>query len=114
MASTQIESSELQSGYGMSEGKLARKIEAQTAKIPSDVFLWGAVGAVGISLVSRALEMRGSRFRLMRPKASMSTFIGLWAPTLLLLGIYNKLVKVAGHDRMDRGESDEEDIEIPH
>jgi hypothetical protein len=26
-------------------------------------------------------------------------FVGQWAPTLLILGLYNKLVKVAGSDR---------------
>ncbi len=31
----------------------------------------------------------------------VSNFIGQWAPTLLVLGLYNKLVKVAGHDRRD-------------
>jgi hypothetical protein len=29
-------------------------------------------------------------------------FIGLWAPTLLLLGVYNKIVKVLGSDRAER------------
>ena len=28
-----------------------------------------------------------------------SQFVGQWAPTLLILGVYNKLVKVAGHER---------------
>ena len=30
------------------EGPIARRIEKQTAKLPSDTFLWGAVGAIGI------------------------------------------------------------------
>jgi len=28
-------------------------------------------------------------------------FVGGWAPTFLLLGIYNKLVKLHGSDRVD-------------
>ena len=28
-----------------------------------------------------------------------SLFVGQWAPTFLILGLYNKLVKVAGSDR---------------
>jgi hypothetical protein len=29
-------------------------------------------------------------------------FVGQWVPTVLLLGIYNKIVKVAGHDVSER------------
>lgn len=28
-----------------------------------------------------------------------AVFVGQWAPAFLLLGLYNKLVKVAGHDQ---------------
>ena len=33
-----------------SEGKVARRIEEQTARLPSDTFLWTAVAAMGASL----------------------------------------------------------------
>lgn len=69
------------------EGRVATAIEEQTAKIPSDVFLWAALGSMAISL---GLQVAG-----MKPK---SLFVGQWAPTFLLLGIYNKLVKLEGHD----------------
>lgn len=70
-----------------SEGTVARTIEQQTAKLPSDTFLWAA----GASIVgSLALQMMG--------KKAASTFVGQWAPTILILGLYNKLVKVAGSD----------------
>ena len=29
-------------------------------------------------------------------------FVGQWAPTFLLLGTYNKLVKLLGHDKYER------------
>ena len=86
------------------EGPVARAIEERTAKLPSDVFLWAA----GISVVgSLALQVIGMRRRReMSSFASMGSpmanFVGQWAPTLLLLGIYNKIVKVAGSDRMSR------------
>lgn len=73
------------------EGKVAKAIENQTAKVPSDAFLWAAVGSVGCSLT---LQILG--------KKELSTFVGQWAPTLLILGLYNKVVKVAGSDRTDR------------
>jgi hypothetical protein len=74
-----------------SEGRVARSIESQTAKLPSDAFLWGAIGAIGGSLV---LQIMGNQ--------RVSLFIGQWAPTLLILGLYNKLVKQLGSDRLDR------------
>jgi hypothetical protein len=70
-----------------SEGKVARAIEQQTAKLPSDTFLWAAGAAIGTSLT---LQMIG--------KQHASQFVGQWAPTLLILGLYNKLVKQLGSD----------------
>ena len=68
-------------------GKIARTIEEQTAKLPSDVFLWAA----GASIIgSLALQISGRKHE--------SLFVGQWAPTLLILGLYNKIVKVAGSD----------------
>jgi hypothetical protein len=72
------------------EGRVARSIENQTAKMPSDLFLWGAGASIAASF---ALMLMG--------KKQVSTFVGQWVPTLLLFGVYNKIVKVAGHDRQD-------------
>lgn len=69
------------------EGKVAKAIEEQTAKIPSDVFLWTAVGAIAVSL---ALQVAGGKHK--------SLFVGQWVAPFLLLGLYNKLVKLEGHD----------------
>jgi hypothetical protein len=69
------------------EGRVATMIERQTARLPSDVFLWAALGSIGISL---GLQVMG--------KQHASNFVGQWAPTFLILGLYNKLVKVAGSD----------------
>lgn len=69
------------------EGPVAKAIEDQTAKIPSDVFLWSALGSMGISAI---LKMSG--------KNHTALFVGQWAAPFLLLGIYNKLVKQLGSD----------------
>ncbi len=69
------------------EGPIARAIEQQTAKVPSDIFLLAAAGAIAISGV---LELMGMEKR--------ASFVGLWAPTILILGLYNKLVKLEGSD----------------
>ena len=45
-------------------------------------------------VLSLALQLSGSK-----KTKHLSSFIGQWAPTLLVLGLYNKIVKVAGHDR---------------
>lgn len=69
------------------EGPVARSIEQQTAKVPSDVFLWAAFGSIAGSLV----------FKIMG-KDHHALFVGQWAPTFLILGIYNKLVKLHGSE----------------
>jgi len=69
------------------EGIVARTIESQTAKLPSDLFLWMA----GISILgSLTLKVMG------RDKDAL--FVGQWPAPFMLLGIYNKLVKLLGSD----------------
>ena len=41
-----------------SEGQVARTIEEQTAKLPSDTFLWAALGSM---VVSAALQIMGDK-----------------------------------------------------
>jgi hypothetical protein len=88
------------------EGGVARSIERQTSKLPSDIFLWAAGASVVGSLVFQVLGMRNSgssKQQLLQPmRAPISTFIGLWAPSFLMLGVYNKIVKVLGSDRIDQ------------
>jgi hypothetical protein len=43
--------------------------------------------------VSAALQLGG--------KQHASVFVGQWAPSFLLLGVYNKLVKQLGSDRVN-------------
>jgi len=69
------------------EGPVARTIEQQTSKLPSDTFLWAALGSMGISLAM-----------LMFGQEKKANFVGHWAPTLLILGLYNKMVKLHGSD----------------
>lgn len=69
------------------EGRVAKTIEEQTAKLPSDVFLWSAVAAMGVSFTLKLLK-----------KDDLALFIGQWPAPFLLFGIYNKIVKVEGSD----------------
>jgi len=69
------------------EESVAKSIEQQTAKLPSDLFLWAAVGSIA---TSATLHLTGNK--------NGSVFVGQWAPTFLTLGLYNKLVKQLGSD----------------
>ena len=69
------------------EGVVARTLESQTARIPSDAWLWAAFGSIGLSL---AFELSG--------REKTANFVGHWAPTFLIFGLYNKMVKLQGSD----------------
>lgn len=69
------------------EGPIAKAIEQQTARIPSDAFLWLAGGA---ALASLALQMTDRK--------EASNFLGQWVPSILICGLYNKIVKLHGND----------------
>lgn len=69
------------------EGSVARSIERRTAKMPSDWFLWAALGSIGISATLQGMGRRHA-----------SLFVGQWAPSFLLLGVYNKMVKLLGSE----------------
>lgn len=64
------------------ESSFTRVLEQQAAKIPSDWFLAAALAAMTGSLVLELAQ---------RPR--LSRFVGMWAPSLLIMGVYNKLVK---------------------
>ncbi|PUZ23827.1 hypothetical protein GA0116948_108108 [Chitinophaga costaii] len=69
------------------EGNLTKKIEQQTAKIPSVVFLGAAILSMAASLTLKCTKQHKT-----------ALFVGQWAAPFLLLGIYNKIVKTEGHD----------------
>lgn len=68
-----------------SEGGFTRVLEQQTARIPSGFFLLATLGSMAASAAFELLD---------HPRASR--FVGMWAPTLLVAGVYNKLVKLLG------------------
>jgi hypothetical protein len=78
-------------GHSQTEDQFTKTIEKYTAAIPSSGYLGIAVGAMAVSL---ALQVVG--------KGKWGNFIAQWVPTWLVIGLYNKLVKVEGHDRSDR------------
>ena len=69
------------------EGPVAAAIEKYTSKLPSDVFLWAALGSMAISATLKIMK-----------KDEEALFVGQWAPSFLLLGNYNKMIKLAGYE----------------
>jgi hypothetical protein len=60
-------------------------IESYTKKVPNLFFM----GLAGVSVLGSVFFALRSR-----EKTDLANFVGHWAPTFLMLGIYNKLVKV--------------------
>ena len=58
----------------------ARAVGRQAARRPPDLWLWGALGSLGASLLLASLG-----------KKHDALFVGQWAPTFLLLGIYDRI-----------------------
>lgn len=77
--------------YGQ-EGSMTKAIESQTEKIPSGLFLVGGISAAAGSLILKSCGMHKT-----------ANFVAQWTPTVLILGLYNKLVKVEGSE----GEKDQ-------
>jgi hypothetical protein len=69
------------------EGTITKKIESVTAPIPSSVYLSLAISAMGASLL---LMLTGRK--------DTANFVGQWAPAILIMGLYNKMVKQHGSD----------------
>ncbi|CAN5711540.1 hypothetical protein BH23PLA1_BH23PLA1_17410 [soil metagenome] len=67
------------------EGPLTKTIEQYTSMVPSGIYLSLAFATVGLSL---GLRLSGRR--------EDANFVAHWTSTILLLGVYNKIVKVHG------------------
>lgn len=73
------------------EGTLTRAIEDQTSKVPS-------LGYFNLAVASMALSAGTA---LLSRRKSTANFFGLWAPCFLLIGLYNKVVKI--ERQLERG-----------
>jgi len=71
-----------QPGHSRQEDRITSEIEQRAANIPSVTFLTLAGASVIGSLTLYIMDRRDD-----------AIFVGQWAPTLLLLGLYNKIVK---------------------
>ena len=74
------------------EGKVTVAVEKKTSKIPSMVYLCAGLSALA---ASACMMCRGRK--------STALLVGQWAAPLLIMGLYNKIVKTEGHDRPESG-----------
>ncbi|EYF02026.1 hypothetical protein [Chondromyces apiculatus] len=65
------------------EGRITTQVEERTSQLPSIAYLALSVGAMA---ASAGLMLAG--------KKQVANFIGQWAPSLLVIGLYNKVVKL--------------------
>lgn len=65
-------------------------LESQTSSLPSSTYLGLAIGSM---VASAVLKVVG--------RDDWSLFVGQWAPSFLIIGVYNKLVKQHGSDSGD-------------
>lgn len=72
------------------EDQVTSAIEKVTSQAPSSIYLGLAVGSMAVSV---ALQLSGRK--------QEALFVGQWAAPLLLMGIYNKMVKQHGSDAWD-------------
>lgn len=70
------------------EGPLTRKLERVTAMLPSSTWL-----ALAGASIAGAFGLR------IAGKNHTAILVGQLGPTFMLVGIYNKLVKISGSDR---------------
>lgn len=73
------------------EGTITVAVENRTSRVPSIAYLIGGVSALALST---GLMLCGRR--------RASIVVGQLASPLLIMGLYNKLVKTQGHDSFDR------------
>ena len=77
------------------EDQFTAAIEKTTSRVPSSAFLALALASMAVSATYQALSRKDE-----------ALFIGQWAAPLLLLGIYNKMVKQHGSDGRKQGSSE--------
>lgn len=69
------------------EGKLTKRIEKQTSKIQSGVFLAAALTTMAASVTLKCMGRNHT-----------ALLVGQWTAPLLVMGLYDKIVKTVGHD----------------
>jgi hypothetical protein len=75
------------------EDQVTAAMEKFSSQVPSSAYLALALGSMVVSVAFQAAKRQHE-----------SLFVGQWAAPFLLLGIYNKMVKLHGSDATVTGE----------
>jgi hypothetical protein len=76
---------------GEHEDQFTSSIESRTAQVPFAGYLGAAIASMAVSGI---LKIMG--------KDSWAMFVGQWAPSFLIIGVYNKMVKQHGSDAFNK------------
>ncbi len=68
----------------LSDNQFTKAVESFTQQVPAQTYFTAAVSSVAVSALLAAFTQR----------KSLANFVGLWAPTLLMMSIYKKLVEI--------------------
>ncbi len=69
------------------EDQVTAAIESYTSKVPSSIYLGAAIASIAASVT----------FKIAR-KDHAALFVGQWVAPFLILGLYNKMIKLHGSD----------------
>ena len=69
------------------EGQLTKLVEQYTSQVPSGFYLTLAFGSMGLSLALR-----------LKDRERDALFVGQWVMAFMMMGLYNKMVKLQGSD----------------
>jgi hypothetical protein len=69
------------------EDQVSAAIESYTSKVPSSIYLAAAIASIAGSVTFKIAK-----------KDHAALFVGQWVAPFLVLGLYNKLVKLHGSD----------------
>lgn len=69
-------------GQQRTNNRKKTSIGHQASRLPSDVFVWAALGSVA-----------GSAYLQLTGNKEKSLFVGQWAPTFLAFAVYDKVIR---------------------
>jgi hypothetical protein len=76
------------------EDSFTKTVQVYAAAVPSSAYLVVAVGSLALAMT---LQLAG--------RGKWGHFIAQWVPAWLIIGVYNKLVKLEGHKRGEPAEN---------
>lgn len=67
-------------------------VMSQVEQLPASAYYWVALGSIGASALLMLMRLR-----------TLSIFVGLWPPTILLLGLFNRTLEPSSNSHGSSG-----------